>query len=82
MGIVQMRNSDGVYGDRINITTHEYFEKYDKDESVRKRIDYFQYQVRGDKILVSHRSSSLMAASLRLKRSSFSHKFALFILDW
>lgn len=45
MGIVQMRNSDGVLGERINGTTFEYFSKYHTDEDARKRIDYYQYQV-------------------------------------
>lgn len=40
-----MRNSDGILGERINGTTFEYFAKYNSDEDVRKRIDYYQYQV-------------------------------------
>lgn len=78
MGIVQMRNSDGVIGDRINGTTFEYFAKYHSDEDVRKRIDYYQYQV----IMIHQFTAITFISSFRSKRSSFSHKFALFILDW
>lgn len=77
MGIVQMRNSDGVLGERINGTTFEYFAKYNTDEDVMKRIDYYQYQV-----TVSHKLQRSHIGFHRSKRSSFSHKFALFILDW
>lgn len=78
MGIVQMRNSDGLLGERINGTTFEYFAKYHKDEEARKTIDYYQYQVT---IAVTCHPSHIHRFH-RSKRSSFSHKFALFILDW
>lgn len=81
MGIVQMRNSDGVIGDRINVTTFEYFAKYNTDENVRKRIDYYQYQVNA--LHLQHRFIHHIASShpLRLAFHRFARKGRLSLIS-
>lgn len=46
MGIVQVRNSDGVLGRDIHNKTVELYEKYETDDHAKWLIDYIQQEVR------------------------------------
>lgn len=45
MGIVQVRNSDGVLEEEIERTTANLFSKYETDDVAKSTIDYYQQHV-------------------------------------